>query len=111
MTTGSDTANAPNIEPLLDVDDVMQICSQVGGSFAQDPLMLYAVASSPEAYPEVQMQIRHSVERAMQKNEANLRIMNQCGIKRLGSTEEQEGIVNRMSHKRLYSDVVKVSQN
>lgn len=106
-TESSKDSNASDDQSyLMDADDVAELINSVHGNFATDPLMHYAVACSPEVKPEVKELYLYEIEKNRQKGQANVtRMMKQCGVKRLGSIEEQENMVNRqLSCKRELSE-------
>lgn len=102
----TDSANATENnyvagEYKMDFEDVMGVVGATGGCFANDPLMAYAVACSSEVKPEVREMLLPELDKHRQRGQANIsKMLQQCGIRRLGSSEEQEAVANRMLKKR-----------
>jgi hypothetical protein len=85
----------------MDLQDVMEVVGATGGCFANDPLMAYAVACSSEVKPEVREMLLPELDKQKQRGQTNIsRMLQQSGVRRLGSAEEQEAVVDRMLKKR-----------
>lgn len=79
----------------------MEIQRQVGGSFASDPVMLYAMSCSKMAEDGVKEQVDPIITKHLRRGNTNSEAMRrQGGIPRLGTIEEQEDAIDRKQRKR-----------
>ena len=80
---------------------MIAIQQAVGGSFQSDPLMLLAMSCSSKAAPEAAAQIKKSFEKTSAKQDLLTRqMLEQGGVPRYGTTEEQEAHLDRIMKKK-----------